>query len=111
MSVLWNQFPARRAIKAMIRAGYKAHVAIFRVARFDYTSYRYGAAIGNQILLVCGQHATSDISPALPVFRWKRPILPALIVSRESPATTSARRYAPSIFPNAVPHRILRRSA
>jgi len=78
---------AQRAISAMLKADYNVHLAMFHISRFEFTCSRYGAAIGTQILLICSQHAASDISPNLPVFRWKGPVLLALIVSNESPAT------------------------
>jgi DNA-binding response OmpR family regulator len=95
----WNA--AQHAIRAIIKADYDAYLAIFHIARYDYTCYRYGAEIGNQILLICGQHAASDISPGLPVFRWKGPILLALIVSKESQATV---RNAVHNFASVVRH-------
>jgi CheY-like chemotaxis protein len=77
---------ADTALRAAFTGPNPPYLAIFYVQRVDFASARYGTAVGNHILLTASQYLASQMEEA-PFFRWKGPILLALIGAAETAST------------------------
>jgi GGDEF domain-containing protein len=68
-----------------VSPGAQTYVVAFYVHRMQLINARFGDAIGNQVLMFCGQHLATSLSGANDtLFRWRGPGFVAVLERNES---------------------------